>query len=202
MKSYCVYKHTSPSKKVYIGITCKNPLYRWQKGYGYSSNEHFFRAIVKYGWDNFKHEILCEGLSKEEAEVKEIELISFYNSTDERYGYNISSGGENHFAGYHHSEKTKRKIGDAQRGELNHRFGKDPWNKGKKFDIDVCIKMSENRPKKAILQFDLNGVLIKKHESMTKAAKSVGVSKESICAVCKGKRKTIKGYVWRYADDN
>ena len=32
MKSYTVYKHTSPSGKVYIGITCRKPEYRWNHG--------------------------------------------------------------------------------------------------------------------------------------------------------------------------
>ena len=65
---YCVYKHTSPNGKVYIGITSQNPIARWRNGKGYSNNTHFKNAIDKYGWDNFKHEILHSELSKEEAE--------------------------------------------------------------------------------------------------------------------------------------
>lgn len=64
MKSdFCVYKHTSPSGKVYIGITQQRPEYRWQGGLGYRHNEYFFRAILKYGWNNFAHEILQSGLN-------------------------------------------------------------------------------------------------------------------------------------------
>jgi len=33
--------------------------------------------------------------------------------------------------GKHFTEDHKRKIGEAQIGEKNHRFGKSPWNKGK-----------------------------------------------------------------------
>lgn len=76
MKSYSVYMHTCPNSKKYIGITCRNPLYRWNHGNGYRRNEHFFRAIVKYGWDNIKHEILFDGLTEEEAEQKEKVLIA------------------------------------------------------------------------------------------------------------------------------
>lgn len=33
---YCVYKHTSPSGKCYIGITRQNPIKRWgQDGCNY-----------------------------------------------------------------------------------------------------------------------------------------------------------------------
>lgn len=32
MNNYCVYKHTSPSGKVYAGITKLKPKYRWNNG--------------------------------------------------------------------------------------------------------------------------------------------------------------------------
>ena len=90
---YYVYKHTSPSNKIYIGITQQNPEKRWQCGAGYSGNIHFINAIKKYGWKNFTHEILFSGLTEEEAKAKEIELIAYYDSTDVNKGYNISPGG-------------------------------------------------------------------------------------------------------------
>ena len=91
---YCVYMHTCPKGRVYIGITRNNPLKRWQNGTGYRTNEYFTRAIKKYGWENFKHEILFTGLSEKEAKEKEIYLIAKYKSNQRKYGYNISSGGE------------------------------------------------------------------------------------------------------------
>lgn len=91
---YLVYKHTSPNGKVYIGITRKNPIKRWNNGNGYKQNTHFYNAISKYGWNNIKHEILFDNLTKEEACKKEIELIAEYKSNDPNYGYNRSSGGE------------------------------------------------------------------------------------------------------------
>ena len=44
---YCVYMHTCPKGRVYIGITRNNPLKRWQNGTGYRTNEYFTRAIKK-----------------------------------------------------------------------------------------------------------------------------------------------------------
>ena len=68
-RSYLVYMHISPSNKRYIGITCQKPKKRWGKnGKGYERQEYFYRAIEKYGWDNFQHIIIAKGLTKEIAE--------------------------------------------------------------------------------------------------------------------------------------
>ena len=83
--NYSVYKHTCPSGKVYIGITMQKPEIRWNKGLGYKKQDYFYKAILKYGWDNIKHEVLYKGLSKAEAENMEIKLIKEYNKlTDEQ----------------------------------------------------------------------------------------------------------------------
>lgn len=94
MKKYSVYMHTCPNGKVYIGITSINPLKRWKNGQGYYKNDHFFKAIKNYGWDNIKHEILFVNLTEEEACQKEIELIASYNSNNPNYGYNNTIGGK------------------------------------------------------------------------------------------------------------
>lgn len=90
---YCVYKHTSPTGKVYIGITKRKPEKRWNSGRGYESNRYFYRAIQKYGWENFKHEIVADGLSQTEASDAERRLIAEYDSTNPEVGYNIEAGG-------------------------------------------------------------------------------------------------------------
>ena len=92
--TYIVYKHTSPNNKVYIGISKHDPKYRWlNNGRGYKTQTTLFNAIIKYGWINFKHEILYKDLSEEQALDKEEELIQQYKSYDRRYGYNISLRG-------------------------------------------------------------------------------------------------------------
>ena len=92
-RKYCVYKHTSPNNKVYIGLTSMEPKHRWNNGKGYSGNVHFTNAINKYGWDNIDSKILEKGLSKKEACELEIDLISAYGSFNERNGYNKTLGG-------------------------------------------------------------------------------------------------------------
>ena len=92
-KCYTVYMHVFPNNKVYVGITCRKPKYRWDNGNGYKNNKYMTNAIQKYGWNNIEHKILFTDLMKEEAERKEIELIAFYKSNQRKYGYNILEGG-------------------------------------------------------------------------------------------------------------
>jgi group I intron endonuclease len=112
--AWSVYIHTSPSNKVYVGITSQNPLKRWGNGNNYSKHRYFFAAIQKYGWDNFKHEILFYNLTESDAKQKEIELIARYKSNNREFGYNLTQGGDG-VKGYVHTEKTKKKIGEVVR---------------------------------------------------------------------------------------
>lgn len=134
---YTVYIHTNQlNNKVYIGITKQTPIRRWGKnGSNYKSTPHFYSAIIKYGWDNFKHEILFTKLTKSEACKQERYLIKKYKSNIHEFGYNITEGGDvpsmstdirkklsqrlkgnKNCLGRILSEETRRKISDAQRG--------------------------------------------------------------------------------------
>lgn len=111
-KTWCVYKHTSPSSKVYIGVT-HDINERWSgKGKRYKGSTRIHNAIKKYGWDSFRHEVLFSGLTREDAYQKERELIAEYMSTDPRYGYNLQAGGMNGI----HDQESRNKISVALRG--------------------------------------------------------------------------------------
>ena len=122
---YCVYKHTAPNGKSYIGITSRKPEKRWRNGSGYAHNPFFANAIQKHGWNNIKHEILYSNLSADEAERKERELIEFYHSNDRKFGYNLTSGGE---VGKRHAIESIEKMRMAKvgmyGGEKNPHYGK------------------------------------------------------------------------------
>lgn len=125
MNNYTVYMHVLPktfsgkeNNMIYIGITRVKPIQRWANGNGYVYNKRFFNAIKKYGWKNFNHIILDKDLSEQNAKEKEIELIAKFNSTDRRFGYNVSPGGDIC------SKETAKKISLAQLGEKNHMYGK------------------------------------------------------------------------------
>ena len=198
---YTVYKHESPSGKVYIGVTSQKPEVRWHSGHGYADNEYFTRAIKKYGWGNIKHEIIYTGLSKEEAELKEIELINLYRSNDREFGYNIENGGS--LSGKH-SEYTRLKISNSLKGENNPRYGKKFPNSKRNLSYESTLKRSLSHKnqipvnKRAVCQYDKNGKLMAKFESMREAADKTGINIGNICRCVNGKRMSAGGYIWKF----
>lgn len=74
-------------------MTKQEPERRFQKGAGYKTQEAFYRAIEKYGWDSFKHEILEKGLTEKEACEKEAYYISEVYNSFAPNGYNSREGG-------------------------------------------------------------------------------------------------------------
>ena len=100
----CVYVHTNKiNGKKYIGITSQKPEARWGVNgsrYLYEdtrTKSAFAKALHKYGWENFTHEILFEGLTEAEAKQKERELITKYRTYvgfKDCAGYNMTLGGD------------------------------------------------------------------------------------------------------------
>lgn len=222
---YTVYKHTSPSGKMYIGITRQRPEKRWGPGgCRYKHNQYLWRAITKHGWRNFEHEIIAEGLTKEEACALEIGLIAKYQSTDPTKGYNHGAGGEKGGNGYRHTEEAKEKIAAANRGKhlsvetrkkvSEARTGRRPSaetraklskakrghpspNKGKKPSPSTLEKLREHANKAPVENTDTG----QRFPSIHAAARSHNLDPSAICAVCNGKRKTAGGYRWEYVKE-
>ena len=92
--NYTVYMHKNKiNGKVYIGVTSQNIKWRFGKEGEQYKNQPFYKAIQKYGWNNFEHIILYENLTKKEAGLKEFETIKKYKSHQKKFGYNIKLGG-------------------------------------------------------------------------------------------------------------
>ena len=125
--TYKVYRYTNKvNNKIYIGITKTSLKSRaGSNGHRYRGCPKFLAAIKKYGFQSFESEVLFEGLSKEEAEQKEIELITLFNSTDSKYGYNTSEGGGASMT----SENSRKKL---SKNKKEYYKTHAVWNKGKK----------------------------------------------------------------------
>lgn len=228
---YSVYMHIFPNGKVYIGITSVTPFERWANGRGYHNNSFMTNAILKYGWENIKHEILFTGLTKAEAEAKEIELIKYYNSTDRQYGYNIALGGSS--VGKH-SEETKRKISESHKGMKYDKSFSDKMSeikRGNKNRLGIpCSEETKRKISKAnkgknagannyfygkrfigknnptsisVCRYSMSGEYIDTKESARQYSEVLNKSNVNahILECCKGKRKSAYGYLWKYASE-
>lgn len=84
--------------------------------------------------------------------------------------------------------------------------------KGKKFTKEHTQKIvrnlhtkevrnkANNSCKKAIMQLSLNNEFIKNWDSATDIQNELGIRKNDVCACCKGRQKTAKGFKWSYTN--
>ena len=168
-KKWVLYLHTTPCGKRYYGITSQKPKHRWNNGKGYKNNLYFTRAIKKYGWDNITHEILQEGLTKYEAQELEQYMIQWYDTDNQKNGYNLTRGGEGTkgicgeksvWYGKHFSEEHRQKLRESHKGEKHPNYGKhlpeetrqkiSEAHKGMKSSEEARRKQSETRKGKYV----------------------------------------------------
>ena len=226
MKTYCIYKHTLPNQKVYIGKTC-DVKRRW-RACNYVGNWFFYSAIQEYGWENITHEILEDNLTLEEANEKEKYYIALYQSTNSQYGYNLRAGGAGDGAMASKTEKFKERYkrvyqytleGDfvaewdnltlaaESCGGINKITGISQCCNGKRKTaygfqwryekFDRLSKQELTGVKKRIVQKDLEGNVIQVYNSVSEAADALGMkSHTSICNVLNGRTKTAYGFLW------
>ena len=148
-RKWYVYCHTNKTNgKKYIGITSQVPEERWRYGAGYKNQVAFWRAIQKYGWDGFDHEVVLEGLTEEDAKEKEVELIALYKTNCSRYnhpayGYNMTDGGEG-TVGHVVTQTVRDKISEKMKGRFvgeNHpMYGISPKERMDEETYNVWLK--------------------------------------------------------------
>lgn len=183
---YTVYLHVNKiNGKKYFGQTCQKLRDRWGRGSTYRNSKHFYNAIKKYGWNNFNHFIICENLTKTEADILERKLIKAYNTTI--VGYNISKGGSSPMAGRNHSIYTIDKIRQARKTQV--------------FTVDDNKKRAST-----MLGFEFNGIVATNRNGLEKYyptvldfCKAERGAKSCVLRCLSGERKTHKGYSFRYA---
>lgn len=131
---YTIYDHVSPSGKHYIGQTSLKPEKRWGKdGAGYLHKKNgeysqlvFARAIIKYGWDKFQHNIIHTTTSKSECDYTEAYLIKWYKM--QGLSYNMSDSAVPSAQKYFSEEERK----EARREQDKTRYEKHKTELNKK----------------------------------------------------------------------
>ena len=81
-------------------------------------------------------------------------------------------GEKHHMYGKHHTEETKRKIGEAMKGRTG----------------------ALHNSSKPVLCIEMNKIF----ESVREAGKETGICSSCIAANCRGKQKSAGGYHWKY----
>lgn len=117
----CIYKITSPSRKIYIGQTTdyENRM-RFYRRADCKKQSKLYHSLKKYGIKKHKFEIIhrCE---PHELNSLEIYYIELYNCIGKESGLNLREGGG---AQGKLSEETKRKLSENRMGEKHHNYGK------------------------------------------------------------------------------
>lgn len=183
----------------------------------------FYNAIKKYSWDGFEHIIFASNLTQDEAEKMEQTLITLFQTYDNKYGYNIKLGGsgttypprpvyqydmDGKFIRFwedikdvvHEYDLDYNKIVEVCNGNRrktgNWVFRFEPDN-----NIKPCHTINTEYP---ILQFSMDGEIVKRWNNISEAAKSRKPKKyhsTKIKECCNHDRISIYGYFWLYEDD-
>lgn len=179
-----IYKATNKiNKKVYVGQTIHTLEYRRKQHENRSKYDKYLtlfgRALRKYGFENFEWKIICRANSKRELDILESLWILVLHSTEKERGYNLKLGGDQPCL----TNSVKKKISEAQKGELNHMYGR----RGKNNPCSIPV---------------MNVTKNIKYDSATQCAEIEQISVSKVCAVCRGERATTNNCVYRYLIDN
>lgn len=202
------------NNKIYVGQHQYNKKHLDKSYHG--SGSILKKAQDKYGLDKFKTIILDWAESIDDLNTKEEHWISYFDSFNSRYGYNMTAGGggtkgfiasedtkrklselrigsNNSFFGKHHTEESKQKIRNNLpnlSGENNPNFGK-MWNNEQR---------SNNNTARAVVQLTLDGKFVREYSYMGKAS-SYGFKPNPIGLCCRGSKPSYKGFRWMFKED-
>lgn len=208
-----IYKATNLiNNKVYIGQTHKTleeRIKRHKNDYQ-RRDSYFYRAIRKYGWENFKWEVIDDSaITDEELNKLEKYYIKMYNSFDNKdKGYNSTSGADHNYK-LTEEECLKRSL--RVRGEKNPMYGKPGIWKGKHFSKEHKQHLSEalkGRPAPwakgknhwcatAVINLNTGEIF----DTLKQAAEAYSIDYNTISKMLKGQIKNTKGYKWAKVED-
>ena len=191
---------------MYIGQTNETIEKRFKRHMGYQKDYYdtkFYRAVRKYGVDNFYIEEIDRAATQEELDEKELYWINKYESVLKGYNSKATKGkcgGDtltNHPNKEEISEKIRQsKLGDKNpmringglKGERNGMFGRTGCNST---TARKCVAISEDD--KEVLKFDTLSDM-KNYFNVT----TLGM----VTVRCQGKTKSpYKGYYFMYYED-
>ena len=223
-----IYKFTNViNQKMYIGQTTR-PNVRIIEHKSHSKNkgknEHFYNAIRKYGWDNFKFEIIESVCAQSLDELhSKLDLLETYwieklQTTNKKLGYNFSTGGairgpkaraiemytiDGEYIKTFSSYKEIQEEFNVKTDRSVHYFcnHKNTLFKNKYILVwkgNEVPQYTYPKSKYIYFQYDLNKNLISTWRSVCEIQKKLGYDPSSIikCCLHPDKKPTYKGYIW------
>lgn len=145
---------------------------------------HKHQALHQYIWMVANQAEIPEGYSihhidhnKLNNSIYNLELVEQYTHTNEHNKEKkiIFIGEKNPFYGKQHTEETKNKISQANKGRISKR-------------------------RKQVAQYTLDGELVKIWDCVKECAK-YGFSEGCVGFCCRGKQDKHKGFKWKYLDN-
>lgn len=219
-----IYCYISPSGKRYIGQTKTTLKERAKKnGKGYKGCKAFYKAIEKYGWENFEIEILQE-VPLDVLTETEIQNILYYDTLNPQKGYNIALdafqylGSFNKITIYSYDKITGKFLekfdssADAERFfnvyhgtirrvvNVENRSAVNRYWRSEKFDSIPLPDLTQKNCKKVYMYDSKTGELINEFNSIREAARITGYNRCTIQEhvtrknVTKGKNHTFTDF--------
>jgi group I intron endonuclease len=116
---YSVYQVTNlVNNKIYVGKTRRKVARRWHE-HVYDAitdtKRYFYKAVRKYGESGFSVRTLEEAETNDAAAEIEKFWIRFFSSSNPKFGYNGTEGGDGS-AGYRHTPEAIAKMREAKKG--------------------------------------------------------------------------------------
>lgn len=207
-----IYKITNLiNQKAYIGKTTNSIEKRWKEHQresqrGRAENRPLYKALNKYGVDNFIIE-LVEEVDVKELSEREIYWIGYYHTYTD--GYNATLGGDGKIL-YDYDLIAELLLQDKTYTEVSQIVGccvEVVSFVAKKYNIEYNPRNTFVENSKQVAQYDKKGNYIQSFPSYAAAAQWLedngyvsghlnGV-RSHIGDVCKGKRKSAYKFIWK-----
>lgn len=210
-KIYGLYEKNSDIIR-YIGLTRRCAIRRMYEHIKDRNKCHRTNWLKSINY-NVEIYVIEDGIpSIDDANFKEKEYIKLYKS----FGANLvnsTDGGDGIF-GFKHSETTKKKLSELNKGKILTTEHKDKMSKSrtglkrtKQFKLNCSVSKlgiknhmygkfgKEHHGSIPILKFTKDNIFIKEYSSIAEAQKECNISHISSCL--SGNRKTAGGYIWK-----
>lgn len=179
------------NNKKYIGqsASIEERWYRHSVDYKRLTDRYLYRAMNKYGFNNFKFEILETDIDISLIHEKEKHWIKELN-TKAPYGYNMTDGGEGSFNRLV-SEETKEKLRQANLGKTASDETKKKFSviTSKRFEdinerkkISDSMKKNEKAIEKAIINIQAYNNSVSKEQKKLNMNKAIESRSKSVIA--------------------